>query len=80
MDHQRAQAIGKLLFSRYDYDKKGGINPNQCYQMFADNCYRTLVTILLIQNLESPPTLEDAESMMQVLDFNRDKRVSQEDL
>lgn len=45
IDHQRAQAIGKLLFSRYDYDKRGAINPNQAYQMFSDNCYRTLVLI-----------------------------------
>lgn len=49
MDHQRAQAIGKLLFSKYDYDKRGAINPNQCYQMFADNCYRTLVSYKLFR-------------------------------
>jgi hypothetical protein len=49
MDHQRAQAIGKLLYSKYDYDKRGAINPNQCYQMFADNCYRTLVSLCLFR-------------------------------
>ena len=43
IDHQRAQQIGALLFSKYDYEKKGSITPNQCYQMFADNCYRVLV-------------------------------------
>lgn len=47
MDHQRAQQIGKMLFSKYDYDRRGAINPNQCYQMFADNCYRTLVNPFL---------------------------------
>lgn len=46
IDHQRAQQIGKILFSKYDYDKRGSIAPNQCYQMFDDNCYRTLVICL----------------------------------
>ena len=43
MDAQRASAIGKNLYSKYDYDRKGYIDKNQCYTLFADHVYRAMV-------------------------------------
>lgn len=43
IEPQRAAALGKLLFSKYDYDRKGYIDKNQCFTLFADNVYRTMV-------------------------------------
>lgn len=43
IEPQRAAAIGKLLYNKYDYDRKGYIDKNQCYTLFADNVYRAMV-------------------------------------
>jgi hypothetical protein len=48
IEPQRAAAIGKLLFSKYDYDRKGYIDKNQCYSIFADNVYRIMVYFWII--------------------------------
>lgn len=43
IDQQRAQTIGRMLFNRYDLDRKGTLDKNQCYSIFSDYCYRILV-------------------------------------
>lgn len=43
IDQQRALAIGRMLFTRYDIERKGCIDKNQCYSIFSDFCYRILV-------------------------------------
>lgn len=72
VDQQRAQNIGRMLFNRYDLERRGALDKNQCYSIFNDYCYRLL-------NFESAPNYEEADSMQSVLDYNRDKRVSIED-
>lgn len=79
IDQQRAQTIGRMLFNRYDLDRKGTLDKNQCYSIFSDYCYRILVLVPFTKNFENPPNYEDSESMQSVLDYNRDKRVSIED-
>ncbi len=79
IDQQRAQNVGRMLFNRYDLDRKGSLDKNQCYSIFSDYCYRILVAAKPIQNFENPPSYEDADSMQAVLDYNKDKRVSMED-
>ena len=43
IDVQRATAIGKILYQKYDYNKKGHIDQGQCYTLFLENVYRGLV-------------------------------------
>lgn len=43
IDAQRAAAIGRILYQKYDYDKKGHIDKGQCYTLFSENVYRGLV-------------------------------------
>lgn len=43
IDQQRAATIGRMLFNRYDIDRKGSLDKNQCYSIFNDYCYRILV-------------------------------------
>jgi hypothetical protein len=45
IDQQRAQTIGRMLFNRYDLDRKGTLDKNQCYSIFSDYCYRILVSL-----------------------------------
>lgn len=45
VDQQRAMTIGRMLFNRYDIDRKGSLDKNQCYSIFNDYCYRILVEL-----------------------------------
>lgn len=31
IDHERAKAIGRMLFQKYDISKRGVLEPKQCY-------------------------------------------------
>jgi hypothetical protein len=53
IEPQRAAAIGKLLFSKYDYDRKGYIDKNQCYSIFADNVYRIMVCLEIFRDYKT---------------------------
>ena len=43
MQPERAKAIGRMLFQKYDISKRGVLEPKQCYEVFSDFCYRILV-------------------------------------
>ena len=43
VDPERAKAIGRLLFQKYDISKRGVLEPKQCFEVFSDFCYRILV-------------------------------------
>lgn len=43
IDAERAKAIGRMLFQKYDISKRGVLEPKQCYEVFSDFCYRILV-------------------------------------
>jgi hypothetical protein len=43
MEPERAKAIGRALFQKYDLGKRGMLGPKQCYEVFSDFCYRILV-------------------------------------
>lgn len=42
-DTDRAKAIGRSLFQKYDIYKSNVLQPKQCYELFSDFCYRILV-------------------------------------
>ena len=43
MEPDRAKAIGRMLYQKYDTNKRGSLEPRQCYEVFSDFCYRILV-------------------------------------
>jgi hypothetical protein len=43
IEPDRAKAIGRMLFQKYDLGKRGALGPKQCYELFSDFCYRILV-------------------------------------
>lgn len=43
IEPERAKAIGRMLFQKYDLSKRGVLEPKQCYEVFSDFCYRILV-------------------------------------
>lgn len=43
LEPERAKAIGRMLFQKYDLSKRGVLEPKQCYEVFSDFCYRILV-------------------------------------
>jgi hypothetical protein len=47
-DHERAKAIGRSLFQKYDIYKSSVLQPKQCYELFSDFCYRILVLSCLM--------------------------------
>jgi len=47
IEPDRARAIGRLLFQKYDLGKRGALGPKQCYEIFSDFCYRILVPLNL---------------------------------
>ena len=76
VEPERAKAIGRLLFQKYDLSKRGVLEPKQCFEVFSDFCYRILVHNTSTQNIHKPPTMEEAESMHKILDANHDSRVT----
>lgn len=76
IEPDRARAIGRLLFQKYDLGKRGALGPKQCYEIFSDFCYRILVPLNLKQTIHPQPTMEQANSMYEVLDENKDKNVT----
>jgi len=57
VDQQRAMTIGRMLFNRYDIDRKGTLDKNQCYSIFNDYCYRILVSQAVTIELREPTQL-----------------------
>lgn len=55
IEPQRAAAMGKHLYNKYDYDRKGHIDKNQCYTMFADFIYRPMVLIIIQRHYKIHP-------------------------
>lgn len=45
IEPERAKAIGRMLFQKYDLGKRGALGPKQCYELFSDFCYRILVRL-----------------------------------
>lgn len=45
IEPDRARAIGRALFQKYDLGKRGMLGPKQCYEVFSDFCYRILVPV-----------------------------------
>jgi hypothetical protein len=43
LETDRAKAIGRMLFQKYDLGKRGALGPKQCYEVFSDYCFRILV-------------------------------------
>lgn len=76
IEPERAKAIGRMLFQKYDLGKRGALGPKQCYELFSDFCYRILVTVSLMKAINPQPTMEEANSMYEVLDENKDKKVT----
>ena len=58
IEPERAKAIGRMLFQKYDLGKRGALGPKQCYELFSDFCYRILVTSLLTKAINPQPTME----------------------
>ena len=79
MEPERARALGRSLFQKYDLGKRGALGPKQCYEVFSDFCYRILVLVLSFQAINPQPTMEEANSMFEVLDDNKDRRVTESD-
>lgn len=55
IDAERAKAIGRMLFQKYDISKRGVLEPKQCYEVFSDFCYRILVHFDAYRILALPP-------------------------
>ena len=49
IEPDRAKAIGRQLFQKYDLGKRGALGPKQCYEIFSDFCYRILVIFSLLR-------------------------------
>lgn len=60
IEPQRAAAIGRLLYSKYDYDKKGYIDKNQCFTIFSDNVYRAMVDDTLLRESKTHQPMKTA--------------------